>query len=602
MSEASREVTPRVFDDLAIRVGMEFDDCSITASAAYHAVSSAFTDSSSETWFATLYKIGEAAEQGQECRVINLGVDLSIGEDSTNLILIQPKAEKRIKQRNGFLRRAVTLKQFVNDGDPILGAQIGEDVVVPLASFAHREESRYCSYVQLGSEMADDTVVMTGLDAGTPRHDVVEAIRLAVDRPWIKFSKDIEEWYAKRVDKDASHSQPSTAIEEIGSALASRLVVVAALQNLLDQQISKHREFLVDAKEALLVRLCAEKFDTNDQTQQINILSEADSSTFEQEMQVAPLLRNTRYENGRRIELVLARAVNQTDQMQILAMTRGDIALPVATLFQESGTLVFENQQWNIPGSRREESVNSLLARVREKPVLADSQWETPKGYALRGSRNRGTHVHSTDLVAADYCYELGLLREDEGAASYRQDGCSFTREALENHYRELKLFFSDPDIMGLPFDCEESPPVELALARLPQLHKAQRAILDTMNIAEQITDKLGECTPEEEILAQRLYSMSQHATEFRAVAKNRDTGKTKADIALEATLSKKASVYDIRIAAKPSTMSNEEFKLFLQYTFDLTQPLFDRGKNTPQQIATKPKELVDLLKILGAP
>jgi hypothetical protein len=603
MSETSKAVIPGPFNELAMRVGMEFDDCSMAAAETYRAVREQFSPQTEE---ATLYQIDDDPTGAKKARIVHLSTDLRANGDPTELVLIWPATEKVIKQGRGFLRKAVTLTQTVYDGDPMLGAKIGEDNVMPLATFTHREGSFECSYVQLGSEMSDETVVMTGLDAGTPRHDVVEAIRIAIERPWAKLDNLFYTKYHSEEDKKRVTEEAEVALQQ----------AQGPLQNLLDQQMAKYSEQVVTASEAQLVRRCAERVAAVTRTRKLNVLTESDNSTYTQDMHVANLLNNVRSNDGRIVSLALAKeAGGDPDEVHLMAITRGDIALPVASMFNSAGTVVFENEKWNELGAYRKVLVNTLLSRVRGEPLVPD--WQTPRRYSLRKNRTSGIFpqwdptpekpneygdngYNYYDRLTATYCHEIGLLKKDEGALNTRYQKCGITREGAESTYRELERFFSDPEIMKPPWGVgDSSPPLKLALSRLPQFQQAQQRVFNLFGAVAGLNEKLGDCSPEEERLIRKLHAMSQQATRFSAVLEDLNTGKTEADIAVIADLAKQGTSYDIRIFAKPQAMSNAEFKLLLQNNFDTRQPLFTRNGSTPQQIDSRARQMFDILRQL---
>jgi hypothetical protein len=422
--------------------------------------------------------------------------------------------------------------------------------------------------------MTDESVVMTGLDNGTPRHRVVEAIRASIERPWEKVSEN-----------------PS---EE-----AARQNMQQALQNLLNQQILKHEDRISEAREAQLTRRCRERV-VKGSVQQLNVLAESDSSAHEQVMRVAHLLSDVRLEDGRIVSLSLAKEPgDKADRVQLLAITRADVALPIASMYIETDTIVFESQSWNTRGTMRDQLVKLLLARVRNEPLVID--WKTPSIYTLRAAKMARRYYNDYDVLVANYCYSLGLLKENEINIPWDRQELRYNIDK-ENARRELDAFFIDPKVAEKRFPewLQASPPLQLAMARLPKWLQAQQLILEKFNIRNQLQSKLDVCTLEEERLAKQLSAMAGTGSEFSAVIKDLNTGKIDFDMTIKVRIFKQGTTYDVQLFAKPA-YDQRPFEQFGQYNFDTTQPLFDRKGNSEPQIESKARQLFDILIQLEA-
>ena len=162
----------------------EFSDCSIAAAdlskIAGELIASASNKSGDR---ASKYVIGDGEwVENLVYTSVDYRRDFSLDGRSTNLVLAQrvgtkeETTERRV--RKWLVPRHVSHTESTEEltDIPFLAVTIGDDTILPIASFARRNGGQ-CSYVQLGQEMSDDNFYVTTADDETVRHDLIEAFR-----------------------------------------------------------------------------------------------------------------------------------------------------------------------------------------------------------------------------------------------------------------------------------------------------------------------------------------------------------------------------------------------------------------------------------------
>jgi hypothetical protein len=586
----SREISPfNAFDELGARVSLEYADCSIAAAEANKAAHEIITSRnnlvhSNRTSYYLISK-DKGPNDAQVLDAVVLGKTLNHDYEAVSLVVIQYHSSYTVTKKKGILRRAVKLITSESEGDPILAARIGEDSYLPLASFSQREENDHCAYVQIGSEMADETVVMTPLDEDTSRHDIVESIRnLFNETNLIRSRSVIQDEKSRQI-----------------------------LQKLFDELLLTHAEQTASSSEAMLVRRSFEKVRENTKAKKLNILS-ANGSTFTQDLWVASLLESVQLSDSRVMDLMLAeesKDLKNDQYVQLLAVTRGSVALPIAKMYKETGTVVFDTDKSDSNGDARQLIINELLARVRGLPIVDPNSYTTPANYGLR-KRYSPTEIEPDwrkidqnklnyyDTICATYFYEKGLLRKDEGALKNgRYDTSGMTKMGVDRIYADFDAYFKDPEYTEIPNS--NLAPVRLALSRLPLKRQAEQDFLNLFEVEASLKSKLGDTSIEEERLALQIDKMLLKSNQFLGLIEEVNTGNTKGDIEIKATIENTGTKYRVNIYAKPRAMLNQAFSATpqMQLYFDASRPMFNRNEKETSDVSAKARRYYEILKVL---
>jgi hypothetical protein len=580
MSRESRQLSP--LEELGAIVSLEHADCSIAAAEAYQLAHQELrsTKDTNEILYAISPDLDPSQRQGGALE--DLYKAFSYNGEVVRLQLLQPKVRKVVSQRQGILRKTVELVSADPYGDPMLIARIGEDTYLPLASFALREGSDNCAYVQIGPEMRDDTAVVTSLDENTPRHAIVEAIRSLMEEQHM-----------------SDHSIVDPETERIIQTLFSRLIDAQA-------------EIVNKSTELMLVRRAFTKINSMTVGKNFNVLTQ-DHSTYTESMRFVTLMEEVLMDDGRRVDLCLAKPFKQYAEdpyLHLFAVARGNIAVPIARMHKETGSIVFQNDA-GMSSEQRKAIIDSLLARVRERPVIDPNIFETPENYGLRKSSSGEIHpawrddeeraLNYYDTVSATYFYEKGLLRKDEGALKDGKYSKSGTTEwDVNSMYEQFDTYFADPENNPLPH--ADLAPVKLAMSRLPIKQAAERSIFNLLDVDKDLRDTFGECYIEEERLAAQIAAMTQRGNVFEGVYEKVRTPNTVGDIAVRVTISRSATNYEVKIYAKPQAMTNRDFPKQPQMllVFDAAGKVIERrdGVNVDEEARKYFEILRDLIPI----
>ena len=539
--------------DLGLIVGIE-QGCSISAAEAHDAAHKIVAGGAERK----VFLMGEDPTIGQSGKVVELRKRITVGNQVAALSIVQPYDESETRRPyRRLLRKVVDVSRVRTETDPLLCARVGEDAYLPLARFALESSSEYCSYVQLGSEMTDETVVMTALDERTSRQQVVEAIRTLFreSSPNDKAWSDIQDSSAKRI-----------------------------IQGLTDQQRAAHAEHLIESQEAMLVRRCVEKVNDKPATRKLNILAEGDN-IFEQTMLIRTLLQNCKLDDSRFVDLALTKSDN--NDIQAVAITRGNLAFLIASFIADTGKVVFESIPNSADPATRLRLVEILLDRVRNKPMFSlpavkrTVKKEEDGSNSLRDkwaefkqrARTRFGAVPITEAeyffdasnyhhtIPATYLYRKGLLRKDEGAVD-DPFSVGMTAWGVNRTFQELDELFEDPEL----FDGQElshfldCPPVWLALSRLPLQRQAEQRLFDTLGISARIRKQLGETTLDEERFVKQMQKLITRGNIYQGTVENVNTGTNNASLDIEVRLYQDGTSYRVKLFAKAHALKKQPF------------------------------------------
>jgi hypothetical protein len=583
--------------DLGLIVGLE-QGCSISAAEAYDTAHQIIGSGSRRNIYLA---------ETPDIRTVGYSLDLrrtvQVEDQTCALSLIQPEdlKEKQIIKR-GLLRKTVEATRVTSKSDPLLCVQIGEDSYLPIARFALESSSDHCSYVQLGDEMTDETVIMTALDEHTSRQEMVEAIRTVFDE--YKQAKSENGTSARIRDKKGR----------------------SIIQMLVDQQVNRHQESLATAQEAMLVRRCIEKVSERTELKKLLVIADKDNH-YTRDIHVSSVLSGCQLDQSRFLDFVLTKDTSgkKTD-IKLMAVTRGKIAIPVASIISETGKVVFEAIPDKLDKNQRANLTQLLLDRIRSKPLVtfasATNKFEhdDAKSSALQKElKNRPRNqfgavpistdeyirhgLNSYDRIAATYLYtKQGLLNSDEGACDPNCQG--ITKEGVDSTYKSLSELCADPEYFARkhpgeykPFGCD-GPPVWLALSRMPLIRQAEQNLFGQLGVAQKMREYLGESSLEEERFVKQVQELCNRGTVFHVTVNGVNTGTNRAAIDIKTQLSNQGTSYNIELYAKPSALKEQTFpdEPYKSLTFDLLQPITQKVPGSREEALKEVKKFANTL------
>lgn len=423
-------------------------------------------------------------------------------------------------------KRVVTGIPQRPDGPIFLAAVIDNFVCLPLAGFERRETGT-CHFVQLGSEMEDDAYFTTILDEKTSRFDYVQQI--------------LEVLQHSLVNRRDGHSLDR---DEVG-----------LIEKLAAHEAQRRQDELLDAKAAHLVQSAYFKALYAKERATIQVIDQAEGTFESQPVNYQEIGFRSVLDDGRIIRLAIATDPGWTenDPIELLALTRGELALPLATFQRTDGSIIFHGQAGEVDDGRRGHMLQELAAIFEFEDAFSVRRgvfWDTLRSLDDRMSQRPPHHTY----LLAEICGELGLFRktdlilpaliEDKQQAAHKTylfgQGIADAK-AVRDYFRRAgsgEVPFKNDKIM------------QMAIRAMRDKQSIARSLAETFGVASRLQTALGECTPEEELLVEELHWMAQQRAKFSGVIGGALLGRHRTEMFYEATVEPGDLNYALRLSA----------------------------------------------------
>jgi hypothetical protein len=521
-------------DPLGDLLNVEIGPCSVVASEACKAAHNEFKNASKS---ANLYPIDTSPPTPIRFDYSYLHhKNLSFEGKGVSLAIARPykSTEQLVKSKLGFiLPKFETVKEYYDD--PRLLAIFVNDMYLELATFAKRPGE--CNYVQIGTEIKDDNFTVTTLDDGaTSRISIVEAIRALIDEHASKF-KDSE--------------------------------TKAVLQKLLDDEMSKREKEFAAAKEAHLARRCHE-FAKAGSKRELHVL-ESGQSTAQKLMHISPLISSCQLESGHLVEFSFGLNAENSSDLQLLAITRGNLALPLASMSNDDGKVEFNQIDAN-HSVEKKQLVDGLV-----KMLNGGGYWSYSSPKELKYTLEK---LNGIDAVISEHIGKKHILLFEKNSETSSQSSRIFTQEKLLEITTNIDKFLADPEHLSNPYP--DSMPLKLAIFRYYERQDGQRKFLNQFGIKEKLKSTLGESTPEEEAVMSKIQRLSTMGNKFAGVLKDRKIGTVKGDTQFIVYIKNDGTGYELTTHFRWHAMEDRDYDYIdaLSLTFDSKSSLFDRSKS----------------------
>jgi hypothetical protein len=537
----------------------------------------------------------------RRCEVIGREWHGISADQSFSLAVIQPVQTTHKKVLSRVLKRQIGTEAVEARDEPILVAKF-EDVALPLATFARRKDGQ-CSYVQIGAEIKDDNFHVLATDDSTGRNVVIEAIRDLLDPK-----------HNVRGSRKETKEQPGGDDERRKEVLLK----------LIGIEVSQNREKLADAFEAQLVRKSFEEFDPK-YWRRLLMVHEGEGR-YEGRYNLRPLVKETLLPDGRLVELAIARPIDSPNQdiAHIVAISRGQVAMPVAALNASTGKITFDNPELATDSQHRQEVVNKLLSILRGNPLVQhdDIQFaEYPnkrsrvrQGLAELFDRRDSKFMDAIDSLrvpetlrrevgivgglritwpisridraitacVTEHGFARGIIRYAEvPEVRLGKEEFDLRDEARSN----ITAFLEDPDNQPNPYP--HSKVLEVAVRRLNKERQAQLNVINQFDVQARLAEILGPTTIQDERLVKRIFNMTLNSRVHRGVIKDVDLGPTIADIDFKVAIEWNGPNYQITVSRKPAAMEDEALRISPAFCFsyDVTQPIAPQLNGTREHM-----------------
>jgi len=470
------------------------------------------------------------------------------------LVLVRPHTiqVKEVQQTTGLFRKrsATSPVEQKTLGSPRLAALVGQDIVVPLATFERKVTPDECSYVQIGDELSDESFFSTLLDEGTNRLKIVEAMRVAVG------SYDTRRYSLDQTELDEATRQH--------------------LAHLFNKLVGKHREQWPAAFEAQLVREYAALLHSPTGRTEMYVL-DADGNAARAKLAYGHILNAATLSDGRRVGITVGGdATDPNAHGHIYATTRNALAFPLATVNTERGEFEFTDMQLT------SEDRSTFLQALAE--ILHELRGES----LIRHTAHLPKAIE-TDCVASNsminavgqYCVKLLMgpaydsqpdyVRDNRyyGSNKYSDEVASF----LDRYFAYSGLIEVDEGtIEHHSYHNSDALPVTKKL--LEERNQERRAVLDRLRIGDSLEMILGGTTPEEEALLRAVQDYAAHSSAYSGVLHDEKIGEVRAAIQVTARFKQHGTVISLEFSGKQAARTGEQERPLVKYEFDLLGPI----------------------------
>lgn len=545
-------------------LSFEFSGCSIAAADLSKLASELIAAANKDSKLETRYVIGdgEVPERLVYTSVDYYGRDFLLDGMPTRLVLAQRLGTKERtterRERKWLVPRKVSHNECPAEltGVPFLAVTVGNDTILPIASFARRKGGQ-CSYVQLGQEMYDDNFYVTTADDETARHDLIESLR-----------EQVASGSGYKLNEDTHRT--------------------ATIQDFIDGQSEAQKSSLAQAYEQQLVRKSIQRFE-NSKTVSLTTIGDDQAETsaiFDTSTLIPPCI----LEDGRSVSLVLARLASQGDKwlgdrISLFAVTRNGVAAELASMSTQ--LLKFEiSEGIDLSSDEREKTVRDLLFQIIARPSIRDIE-VTREEYDAKS-------LDDEDRQIAQYLFDVEMIGEYE---KYKCDDFLYQRVTTKIEpqvRRQLDAFFAYPDPTRSPFP--NSAPLQLALSRLERQQERDKELLNRLQAGKIFAEHIGESRRCDEVLMHFVGKLALFDKELKAVFHGVQIGKTKAEAMVAASVLLNNGVFELRITGRPESMPDEPMRPLLIVDLNPVLPRLGQEKSNRAFSEEHVDELIDIV------
>jgi len=266
-----------------------------------------------------------------------------------------------------------------------------------------------------------------------------------------------------------------------------------------------------------------------------------------------------------------------SDGLTLYGLTRGDIAVPIASLSRTFGTVDFKHEG-QLTTEDRAKLLRDLLYAVRDLPEA-----NTPKvddEYYVQPEET------PYDMLIKDALVSRGLLDRHTKFDNFNDKVLSsgLTRPNAEHREMTQRIlplldhYFAYPDL-NLPKHIADSAPLKVAAQQLGISHNRSRNLLSRLPISESFSKLLGDVRKCDEIFMQYITAAQNATKELQTSLHNQSIGKTKADVTIRIKLGQQGTVYNLNLLGRPKAMEHEPMRSLLNVVFDSSQPNLGGGR-----------------------
>jgi len=524
---------------------LDFDECSISAGQASHAVHELLSGELSEKAEKSLQVLRPGQQEPQVMQA-HTAVPLSDyqhphhtvieleGRNPATLLFIQPLRREIVarkhEERRGLLQRAVVIEEpeeiVHRIDDPILVALTEKSIAIPIATFAKRVNDT-CSYVQIGQEMYDKNFVVTPEDENDPnRLEIIEIFRSILAK-----------------------ETPTKRGESI-------------LRNLILEQLHCNEEQARNAYEGHLVSRCYEIARQRTEFSELVISDEESGATSTQSMLTWQIMQPVQTADSRHVGLVLGASDPAIKDLSLYAVTRNNFALEVARMSQLHGTVEFTHQDFS--DAERDANIQALLVLLKQGGNLPKADLYFSPDYDTDRDAN------NDQVLVNDILVKYGVIKDyTRGNSIYVKRARKNNEQRFEAAAQEVLAYLQFPEVYENPFKNIEL--LEKVLEQRQNTTIQYLAMLDQLGVPSLLLDHTGETSPVYEAFLHRLTVLCDQGSDFAGTFHNLTIGKTRGDIEVKASIEKADGQFHVQVWHRPIVLEGIEFKLLSRVDLDIT-------------------------------
>lgn len=420
---------------------------------------------------------------------------------------------------------------------PQVVAVFGKDLYVPLASFDYRENTGGCSYIQVGAEISDDNFVVTPTDEAGPRHEVVQALRGALQ------------------GKVYNRSQSE----------------YAAIEGVINAEITRRQDVWFAARAAEFARRSHEALSRNAEKKQLLILDDSNEKITNKMYLTKSVGLPIYLDSGRRVECTLAQDPD-VNTIYFGVMTRSSAMLPILKITPETGEVGFSDTN-----SDETKLVDcAILLQWYEKPLKNHVIPEHLK----QSMRSEAGH---REQVISWFLFEHGFITHNERAAltptwdnNYVRSGKDPSLTAaglqlwnhLDEYLKQLPILEDDTS--------KASPRLAAALHRLSARQRITTDLLNGFDLDRRLDEAIGTTTVVQERLFEKVVSIYERGGAQQALLRDvpLSTG-SRGDVDMKLEVSLSGSKGKLQLLGLPAGQPEQLRAPYITLIFDTALPIF---------------------------
>lgn len=524
-------------------ISYEFPDCNISASATRTRVLELFSkDHRTINWYGLEDEIPQPIEVGLSPQRYDF--PFYINGNPTTLIVGRRLVESSPTTvepvvRKGILRRTVIIESEPQQDDvdvrpesPFLAIKVGADSFMKLATF-DKDGPNDCPYAQIGDEMDKEGIIATSEDTEMERFAILEAMRFVVENANVQ-------------NKYGDWPRP----EQLEMKAA-----VAKLQEFIDARTIQKQVELARLYEKQFVRQSFERLAEDGKPKKLIVLGSSEVPEIT-EYTTTQITDPTILEDGRQLSLHLVSEETEIgNQIQLMAVAGSGVALKVADLSSEFQSVDFVGVETGILG--QEESRLLLIDLFYQKSRMPEDYEDIAKNMT---ADYRTSQLSAQDKEIAWYChYGIGLLTLSNTAAEVNARGEVYDKCKDVNPAVKVKLeeYFTYPHNDNLPYP--ESGPFIRANRIALQANSLNRKLLDKLKVEKMFDEVVPEPIPQELLLMNFVAKLEQKGIVPSFFIMEQETGKTRGEIEVNATVAIDSSCYVLTLFGRPTDMKGDK-------------------------------------------